>query len=340
MALAFVFALLAHGIPFLGDCLDADTHEHAQQHEAYLQEQMTKLLLETEEKNAEESRMGVQGSYFSALQSWKVWALAVLLLFLLFRFLRNWYRGRQAAELSQQLFDLWNECDREMREPVCHGDPGDVTYVSRFYSEFSIWPLKSRRSKCKVVEELVDELLSVCHTVAQGYFMPRLQPAVGVGVGFEGRGPEGCYTVYRMLVPLKAPPGHVFQLEMGPRKRIGVRNSRIRVERQCMCQREQHMPHLKCFLHRPEDQLTEQMPSLLQTLCNESYLEMEKTATWFQVLVTEAWEAMPQSATMNLELLPSNRHCKLKLTTATGQVLWIELILGIQQDSETFLTFE
>lgn len=333
MALVFAFALLAQSVPCAGDDFNC-----MQQREVYLREQMTKLLEDIEKKNVEEGRMWV---YFSALQSWKIWALAVLLLFLLFLYIRNWYRERQAVMSCELLLDLLNEYDREIKEPVCHGDPGDVTYASRFYPEFSIWPLKSRRNKCKVVEELIDELLSVCQTVPQDYFMPRLQPAIGVGVGFEGRGPDGCYTVYRMLVPLKAPPGHVFHLEVGPTERIGVRNSCIRVELQCTCKRKLHMPHTTCFLHHPEDHLRrEQMPGLLQALCINSYLEMEKTATWFQELVREAWEAMPQSATMNLELLPSNRHCKLKLTTATSHILWIELILGVQQDSQTFLTFE
>ena len=335
MALAFVFALLAQRVPSVGDDLDADTLERMHQYEVYMQEKMAKLLLEMDKKFAEESRMQAQRLHFSALQSWKIWALAVLLLVLLFCHI--WYRKRQARLLAE----LRNECNWEMRAPVCHGEPGDVTYMSRFYSEFSIWPLKTRADKCKVVEELIDELLSACQTVPQSYFMPRLQPAIGVGVGFEGRGPEGCYTVYRMLVPLKAPPGHVFHLEVGPSARIGVRNACLRVELQCMCARERHMPHMTCFLHHPEDQLRrEQMPSLLQTLCVDSYLEMEKTATWFQELVMEAWVAMPQSATMNLELLPSSRHCKLKLTTATSKTLWIELILGIQQDSQTYLTFE
>lgn len=53
-----------------------------------------------------------------------------------------------------------------------------------------------------------------------------------------------------------------------------------------------------CFLHNPEKLRRKQMASLLHTLCTSSYLDVQKTATWFQELVTEAWAAMPQSSTI------------------------------------------
>ena len=48
MALAFVFSLLAQRVPCVGDYLDEETLNRMQQREEYLQEQMTKLLLEIE----------------------------------------------------------------------------------------------------------------------------------------------------------------------------------------------------------------------------------------------------------------------------------------------------
>lgn len=108
--------------------------------------------------------------------------------------------------------------------------------------------------------------------------MPRLQPATGAGDGLEGRGPKGIHVVYHMIVPLKASPRHVFCLELGPEDR--GEELCIRMELQCMCTKEQQMWDMLCFLHYPEDQLRrQQMPSLPQTLCIDSYLEMEKTAT-------------------------------------------------------------
>ncbi|OXB52325.1 UNVERIFIED_CONTAM: hypothetical protein H355_012717 [Colinus virginianus] len=145
-----------------------------------------------------------------------------------------------------------------------------------------------------------------------------------------------------MLVPMKPPLGHSFHLELGPERKEGWRNSRIRVELKCMCARERLVGDILCFLHHPKDELREQQkPSLLETLCTGSYLNMDATATWFQELVRVAWVLLPQSDTVELELLPSTRSCKLRLTTATGRVLCIELVLGLQQEgSETFLTFE
>lgn len=61
----------------------------------------------------------------------------------------------------------------------------------------------------------------------------------------------------------------------------------------------------------------------------------------FQELVREAWVAMPQLSTVQRELRPSVCFCKLRLTTTSCRVLWIELRLRVQQeDLDTFLSFE
>ncbi|NWH27611.1 IPIL1 protein, partial [Grus americana] len=67
---------------------------------------------------------------------------------------------------------------------------------------------------CTVVEELVNDLLSVCRTFSGNDFMPRLQPAVGVGGFLEGWNVSEDFF-YRLLVPLKPPPGHSFHLDLG-----------------------------------------------------------------------------------------------------------------------------
>lgn len=128
-----------------------------------MQEHMTKLLLlEIEEKNMKQSRMDMQPLHFSALQFWKIWALAVLLLFC---YIHNWYRERQENIMIQHVNEVWRKSDRMLSEPVCHEDLSDIIHMSRFYPKFSIWPLQTRRVKCKMVEELMDELLSICQTV-------------------------------------------------------------------------------------------------------------------------------------------------------------------------------
>ncbi|OXB59122.1 hypothetical protein ASZ78_011262 [Callipepla squamata] len=313
-----------------------------QQRKVYLQEQMAKLLQEIEQNRMDQSRVDLQ--HFPSFTQWScmIWALAALLLFLLFGFFFCCFRRRQRKTKLQRICESWGMHDQEEEELVDDEDPSDGTDRSRFYPKYSTWPLKYMQDKCSVVEELMDELLAACDAVAPSYFMPRLQAPVGVGIGFEGDSREGSHAVFRMLVPLQLPPGHDFHLELGPEGEVGLRNSRLRVELLCTCARELLLGDVLCFLHHPEDELRQkQMPSLLETLCTDSYLHMHKTATWFQELVREVWVAVPQSDTMKLELLPSARFCKLRLTTATGEVLWIELVLGVQQDgSYTFLSFE
>ncbi|NXX12012.1 IPIL1 protein, partial [Podargus strigoides] len=69
--------------------------------------------------------------------------------------------------------------------------------------------------QCRFVEELVNDLLTVCQNLSGNAFMPRLQPAVGVGGFLEGRNASSDDYVYLLLVPLKPPAGHSFHLELG-----------------------------------------------------------------------------------------------------------------------------
>ncbi|NXI74703.1 IPIL1 protein, partial [Anseranas semipalmata] len=66
-----------------------------------------------------------------------------------------------------------------------------------------------------LVDELVRDLLHAFGLLSPNTFFPVLQPAIGVGSAFEGWSPSEEDAVYRLLVPLKAPVGHVFHLEMG-----------------------------------------------------------------------------------------------------------------------------
>ncbi|NWI35093.1 IPIL1 protein, partial [Sula dactylatra] len=68
---------------------------------------------------------------------------------------------------------------------------------------------------CTMVEELVNDLLWVCRILSGNDFTPRLQAAVGVGGFLQGRNAREEDLVYRLLVPLKPPPGHSFHLELG-----------------------------------------------------------------------------------------------------------------------------
>ena len=197
--------------------------------------------------------------------------------------------------------------------------------------------------KCQVVEELVDDLLGACRGLSRKcLFTPRLQPAIGVGCVYEGWSAREDNVLYRLLVPLRPPPGHAFHPELGAVGETPARKPGLRVELECTCAREQLVGDMLCFLHHPEDELrSRQEPSLLNTLCTGSYLDVEETTRWFQATLKSAWELLPQARHCRLTLLPSRRSCKLKLANASASTLSIEIALGVQMDgSDTFLSLE
>ncbi|NXB50158.1 IPIL1 protein, partial [Leucopsar rothschildi] len=94
-----------------------------------------------------------------------------------------------------------------------------------------------------------------------------------------------------------------------------------------------------CFLHHPEEELrSNQDPSLVDTLCTDSYLDVHKTARWFYQLVRAVWPALLQSHNWHLVLLPSRRSCQFKVTNGT-ESFRIEILFGVRQgDSDIFVS--
>ncbi|NXV05789.1 IPIL1 protein, partial [Cettia cetti] len=134
------------------------------------------------------------------------------------------------------------------------------------------------------------------------------------------------------LIPMTPPRGHSFHLELDSAGHRPVRNFRVRVQLECTCTREQHGENMLCFLHHPEEELSSnQDPSLLDTLCTDSYLDVHKTARWFCQLVRAIWPALPQSHGWHLTLLPSRRSCQFKVTNGT-ESFRIEMLFGVRRD--------
>ncbi|XP_071887495.1 inositol 1,4,5-trisphosphate receptor-interacting protein-like 1 [Anas platyrhynchos] len=286
------------------------------------------LLLETEQRNQENSWEHAGALLLSALQHWQFWALMgeLVLFFAICCMLR-----KLCHELGSR-----NEkgiC-RSKEDDNIEEEPSGILDVCRFVNGYPQWPVKNLKETRKFVAELLDKLLCVCQTLPSNKFMPRLQPPIGVGSTFSATEND---TVYRLLVPLNPSPGHAFPLELGTKGQTPARNSCLHVELQCTCARERLVGDMLCFLHHPEDELRHQDSSLLDTLCSSSYLDVQKTAKWFQELVTEAWVAMPQSSKLQLMVLPSTLFCKFRLTNILKKSLSIELMLGVQQDNlDTF----
>ncbi|KFP23950.1 Inositol 1,4,5-trisphosphate receptor-interacting protein-like 1, partial [Colius striatus] len=162
---------------------------------------------------------------------------------------------------------------------------------------------------------------------------PVLQPAMGVGSAFEGWASHQN-TAYCMFVPLKAPYGYSFSLEPDSTQKLAGRNFRIRVQQECTCMGEKLLGQVLCFVHQPQQELRRNHgPSFFYVLCKGAYLDVEKTARWFQNIMPSIWKQLPQSRYYKMQLLSSKRSCKLKLTDASQSPVFVDLIFGMQQDN-------
>ncbi|XP_039561840.1 inositol 1,4,5-trisphosphate receptor-interacting protein-like 1, partial [Passer montanus] len=200
------------------------------------------------------------------------------------------------------------------------------------------WPVQDLQRGCEWITDLMDNYTIFFGHVLANSFYPVLQRAIGVGSAFEGWSPREQDVVYSVLIPMTPPRGHSFHLELESEEQRHVRNFRVRVQLECTCSREQQAEDMLCFLHHPEEELSSnQDPSLLDTLCTGSYLDVQKTARWFYQLVRAVWPALPQSHNWHLRLMPSTRSCQFQVSY--GQESFrIELFFGVRRgDSAIFV---
>ncbi|NXD31247.1 IPIL1 protein, partial [Spelaeornis formosus] len=187
--------------------------------------------------------------------------------------------------------------------------------------------------------QLMENYTTSFGLILSNSFYPVLQRAIGVGSAFEGWSPHEQDAVYRVLIPMTPPQGHSFHLELDTAGHRGVRNFCVRVQLECTCTRQQQGENMLCFLHHPKEELRwNQDASLLDTLCTDSYLDVQKTARWFRQLVKAVWPALPQSHNWHLELLPSRRSCEFKVTNGI-ESFQIEMLFGVRRgDSDVFVS--
>ncbi|XP_041317699.1 inositol 1,4,5-trisphosphate receptor-interacting protein-like 1 [Pyrgilauda ruficollis] len=226
------------------------------------------------------------------------------------------------AAIAENINDVANE--------VLEDDFDD--HVGRVIMERIQWPVQDLQRGCEWTTDLMDQCSLYFQRVLSNSFYPVLQRAIGVGSAFEGWNPREQDVVYRLLIPMTPPRGHSFHLELDSAGQRHVRNFRVRVQLECTCTREQQAEDMLCFLHHPEEELRRnQDPSLLDTLCTGSYLNVQKTARWFHQLVRAVWPALPQSHNWHLVLLPSTRSCQFKVTNGR-ESFRIELFFGVRRD--------
>ncbi|XP_072195271.1 inositol 1,4,5-trisphosphate receptor-interacting protein-like 1 [Excalfactoria chinensis] len=316
MALAFFFALLAQRVAFVGDVLDAETLERMRQREVFLREQMTQQLLYIE--NLEKSRMGFRALLFSPLSYWKIWNVLLLFVLLLW-FAQIIHKKFQDAQSS-----IDEESKMEQQEPEQQQE--DVLFADL------LWPIGTHQTNCRQVHLLFSGLIDICQHILVDTFYPVPERPIGVGSVYEGWYPAENIPVFCLLVPLMAPHGHVFHLDLGTTEELPAGNSRIRVDLECTCGREQQMG-MRCFLHTSKEELGNQSPSLLQELCTDSYLDAEKTAHWFQALIKDAWDRMRLPEECRLYVEETGRSCRLHVRDFHKQVFLVNILFGVQQDN-------
>nr|XP_009480476.1 PREDICTED: LOW QUALITY PROTEIN: inositol 1,4,5-trisphosphate receptor-interacting protein-like 1 [Pelecanus crispus] len=314
----------------VGDELDEATRERMQQRAELLNREMTRLLQELEQRSQEPRSIAWGGQLLAALQQWQFWLIAGVLVLLLG--LCWWLRKRSYEVDSSSDEESSSNNEEEAEEAEDNDDANDV---GRFFEEHIHGPIQNLAKDCEVVKDLVGNLVRVFQVLLSNTFFPVLQPAIGVGSAFEGWSPCQDDIVYCLLVPLQPPHGHAFHLEPSNTGEMPARNFRIRVELECTCTREQLVENLLCFLHHPE----EEGPSLLSTLCTDSYLDVRKIARWFHLLVKAAWAVLPQSSKYHLKMLPVSRSCKFQVRNGDNESFCIEIMFGVQQgDSDIFLS--
>ncbi|KAK4822462.1 hypothetical protein QYF61_015468 [Mycteria americana] len=328
----------------VGDELDEATRERMRQRAEYLSQEMTRLLQELEQRSQEQSSFAWGALLSSALQQWQFWAIAgvLVLLFGLCWQLRE--RSREvdgSSDEESSSSDTDQEEEEEQEDEESEGeDPDDERDLGRIFAKRIHWPVQNLAYRRWVVGQVVADLIHVCQVLLSNSFFPVLQPAIGVGSAFEGWSPREKDIIYRLLVPLQPPRGHAFHLELGTARDMPAKDSCVRVDLECTCTRDPLVVNMLCFLHHPEEELRRnQDPSLLHTLCTGSYLDVQKTARWFQNFVRSAWVVVPQSRRYKMKLLPSSHSCKLRLTNASRTTFFVEMVFGVQQvDSDIFLS--
>ncbi|KAM9015713.1 inositol 1,4,5-trisphosphate receptor-interacting protein-like 1 [Ara ararauna] len=246
----------------------------------------------------------------------------------------------RAKQLSQEMARLWQELEQKSQEQGSK-EQNPVAWRAQLFAALQHWQFWA------IAGILLLLTLGLCWYLrkrrheedSSDSSFPGLGSRFGIGSTMEGWSPSEENIIYRVLLSLIPPYGHAFLPELCNPGETPERNFRIRVELVCTCKTEQLVGDMLCFIHHDEEeQRRNQGPSLLQTVCTGSYLDVQKTACRFHQLVKACWVVLPHSRRWRLTMLPCNRSCKFKMARAEEEII-IEIMLGVQQgDSDIFLS--
>ncbi|XP_012985273.3 inositol 1,4,5-trisphosphate receptor-interacting protein-like 1 [Melopsittacus undulatus] len=345
--LLWVVQQLILNVRVVSDELDEATRERMEHRAKQLSREMARLLQELEQKSQEQrskeqSPVAWRALLFAALQHWQFWVIAGILLLLILGL--YWcLRKRSHEEDSSSEEDRASSSSREQEEHEEQNEEDEVNEhandLERHFEEDIQWTYQNLFTECQYVMEFVNAFTLAAKHVFLDSSVPELQPCFGIGSAHEGWHPHGENIIHQVLVPLAPPPGHTFLPELCDPGEMPEGNFRIRVELECTCMNEQVEGNMLCFLHHDEEELNwNQGPSLLHTVCTNSYLDVQKTVRRFRQLLKTCWSLLPHSNRLRLTMLPGTRSCKLKME-GEEQEFTIEIILGVQQgNSDIFMS--
>ncbi|KAK2538971.1 hypothetical protein Q9233_001888 [Columba guinea] len=285
-----------------------------------------------EQRNQEQSGFAWASLLLSALQCWQFWAIAAVLVLL---FGLCWWLRKRSHEPEREEESSGNNVEEEK-----HGEENnDTNDPGRHFEDPRQRRVRKRDRDREAVKNLVQKFIDLFNRDVSNTWYPVLENAIEVGSAFEGWSPYEYDIPFCLLVPLKPPRGHIFHLEPCPS--WPARNFRIHVELVCTCEMEQPAAETRCFLHDPEEeQSRKEGPNILDDLCTDSYLDVQKTAEWFKEMVRRCWKDLPESATHRLMPVYSERSCKFRVLTQDWEKrFFVELMFGVQEgDSDLFLS--
>ncbi|XP_065611714.1 inositol 1,4,5-trisphosphate receptor-interacting protein-like 1 [Cyrtonyx montezumae] len=329
-----------------------------QQRAEFLREKMTELLQEVEQRERYHSWMDMQALLFAVLPFWKI--VTVLCVFgLLFWFIwkieRKFWADQDNSEEEcscsdeEQEQELEQEQDEEEKQKEDEKTEEDQQEQEKdedkqqediFSGVDMVLSIQSRQENCEEILLLFNDLISIIEYFVADTFFPVPAPPIEIDSANEGRRLLEEEIFLCLLVSLNAPRGHIFHLELHTAQEMPGKKSQIRVELKCTCGFERNLKML-CFIHTSKNRLKNQQPSLLESLCTGFYLDVEKTAYWFTVMIKTAWNCLPQSAICRLKVMQSRRSCKLQLIDISGITSIIEIKFGVQQgNTDIFLSSE
>ncbi|XP_064032455.1 inositol 1,4,5-trisphosphate receptor-interacting protein-like 1 [Pogoniulus pusillus] len=330
--------------------LDETTWQRMQERENEMDQEMVHMMQEMERRSQLHwklvSMLLQQWPEEHGMMAWgAVLFAATAAVFVLLFWLCCWLRRKSPdpdsvcfRKISDASTYLAEEEDEEEEEGDVEGLK-DVKQVERSAARHLRWPVQKMISRSREVKRMVNDLLQVLQERLSKNSLPVLQPAIGVGSAFEGWCPyEEDYIVYHLLVPMKPPRGHVFSLELETTE-TPAKDCRIRVGLKCTC-----IAHrILRFVRNSKRWLSwrkKKTLSLLDILCTQSYLDVEKVTCWFQGLVKEAWVALPQAREYELKVMSfSQRSCLLQLISEYRGPLNLQIMFGVQQgDTDIFFS--